>query len=185
MSNEKIDAWVRLAKRRSSENSDAMAFFVSGRSMSGAFGILRQELDTLVRAMFLLRQRMEVREMLISQTLSGEKWRLPDGSLITDREMVDLATELEGWSEYVYKLGCAFIHLSDLHSGEDADLAARLSEEQVRDIQRYVRHYHGVEISDDVRLAELFAVSSGVFRKISGNLDCYLDHIADDEADIV
>jgi len=64
-------------------------------------------------------------------------------------------------------------------------LAVRLSQEQADDIRRYVRQYHCVEISNEVRLAELFDVAPCVFRKISGNLGRYLDYITDDKLDIV
>jgi hypothetical protein len=34
---------------------------------------------------------------------------------MTDREMIVIAHELQGWTQSVYKFGCAFIHLSSLH----------------------------------------------------------------------
>ncbi len=158
---------------------------MQSNSMSGAFGVLRQELDTLVRVMFLLRQGIGVRRTLVQQTLDGERWKLPSGKLVTDRVMVDLANELEGWSEYVYKLGCAFIHLSDFHSGEDVALAARLSPDQCSDIRRYVQHYHGVQLSDEVRLSEVYSAADRIFEKISDNLEFCLEYVEDEEADIV
>ena len=50
------------------------------------------------------------------------------GRVITDKEMVELAQELQGWTESVYKFGCAFIHLSGLHDYNSRDPLSLVSE---------------------------------------------------------
>lgn len=77
--------------------------------------VLRQELDSMVRVIFLLSQTLEERNHLMNQTLSGQKWKLRNNATVTDRQMVDLADTLNGWTKSVYKFGCAFIHLSAFH----------------------------------------------------------------------
>jgi len=170
--------WVELARNRSSENSDAMSHFQVSGNRTGSFGTLRQELDTLIRAMYLLRQDLPERERLVELTLNGERWRQQNKrQFITDREMVGLANELEGWSEYVYKFGCAFIHLSDLHGSDNKPLADRLSDDEKKAIRYYVQHYHSVDFSNEITLDELLEVSDRIFDKIRSNLECYLDHL--------
>jgi len=45
--------------------------------------------------------------------LEGIKWSYPNTKkVVTDKQMVDLADKFYGWPFFVYKLGCAFIHLS-------------------------------------------------------------------------
>ena len=71
-------------------------------------GILRQELDSMIRVIFLLSQRdHRLRSRLLEQAVSGETWMVPtpNGKLkkVTDREMVDLAQDLQGWTQLVYR----------------------------------------------------------------------------------
>lgn len=56
---------------------------------------------------------LNLREHFINQTLEGIKWSYPNTKkVVTDKQMVDLADKFYGWPFFVYKLGCAFIHLS-------------------------------------------------------------------------
>jgi hypothetical protein len=75
----------------------------------------------MIRVIYLLAGTdLTERQRLIDSTLRGERWkvRTTKGKLrdVTDREMVDLAQRLQGWTQSVYKFGCAFVHLSDFHN---------------------------------------------------------------------
>ena len=75
----------------------------------------------MVRVIFILSLTSTAeREAYASATLSGSQWTAttPNGKQrkITDKEMVDLAQTLHGWAQSVYKLGCAFVHLSNFHN---------------------------------------------------------------------
>lgn len=61
--------------------------------------ILRQELDSMVRVMFLLSiSDLNLREHFINQTLEGIKWSYPNTKkVVTDKQMVDLADKFYGW----------------------------------------------------------------------------------------
>ncbi len=110
-----LDAFCRQVRARSAEHGQAI---LALRALSGQMvSTLRQEFDSLVRVVFLLAQGdRHCRHQLIGDVVSGRKWTR-SGSLkpITDREMVDLANALHGWTKSVYAFGCAFIHLSHLH----------------------------------------------------------------------
>lgn len=89
--------------------------------MSPAFSLLRQELDSMIRVIYLLAVKdPHERSRLIKATLRGERWKVQTarGKFrdVTDREMVDLAQGLQGWTQSVYRFGCAFVHLSDFHN---------------------------------------------------------------------
>ncbi len=64
-----------------------------------------------------------MRQHFINQTLRNERWTHPNSKkIVTDRQMVDLTDKLHGWTNSVYKLGCAFIHLSPLADYKTATL---------------------------------------------------------------
>jgi hypothetical protein len=87
--------------------------------------ILRQELDSMVRVIYLLTQTVEHRTLLINTSVQGKKW-----PKVTDKEMVDIAQKLQSWTQSAYKFSCAFIHLSGLHDYKHRDPLLLLSPEE-------------------------------------------------------
>lgn len=120
--NEDTQTFCGMIRNRSEENRQAMRCFPGPyRVLSPAFSILRQELDSMIRVIYLLSIRsVTERRRLIKSTIQGEKWKVKTSkgkwSDVTDREMVNLAQQLQGWTQSVYKFGCAFVHLSDFHN---------------------------------------------------------------------
>jgi len=144
--------------------------------------ILRQEIDSMIRAIYLLSvSDMTERKRLIKQTLDGRIWTvLTDNGKerkITDREMVELSNRLQGWTLSVYKFGCAFIHFSNFHDYNRVNPFDLLSVEEKRDILEHLRYYHGGPRVDNPDFHELVLYIPGVFDKISSNLKCYIKDI--------
>jgi hypothetical protein len=140
--------------------------------------ILRQELDSMVRVIYLLAQPPDRRGLLIDSSVNGKKWSQQNSKgAVTDKEMVDLAQRLQGWTLSVYKFGCAFIHLSALHDYNDRDPLRQLPIEERDDILRHCRHYHGGPISNEPTFLDLVPYFPSVLKKIADNLECYLKHL--------
>ena len=113
--------FIELIKKRSDENEKSMNALFEQQLIGNCISILRQELDTFIRIIYLgLEPNLAEKERLMKSTLNGEKWKslTVNNKLknVTDREMVDLSTQVKGYVEYVYKFGCSFIHLSDYHN---------------------------------------------------------------------
>lgn len=93
-----------MIRARSEENRRAMHCFLNPHGvLSPAFSILRQELDSMIRVIYLLQlAHLAERSRLIKSTLQGEKWKVqtPKGKFrdVTDREMIDLSQQLQGWT---------------------------------------------------------------------------------------
>lgn len=137
--------------------------------------VLRQELDSMIRVIYLLSQNTERRNQLINATVNGEKWSQSGlRAKVTDKEMVDLAQSLQGWTQSVYKFGCAFIHLSGLHDYNDRDPLSQLPAEERENILEHCRYYHGGPASDNAGFDALVPYLPRVLEKISSNLECYL-----------
>ncbi len=177
---DEIEAFCAIINNRSDENRQAMHCFASPhRVLSPAFSILRQELDSMIRVIYLLQiTDLAERQRLIKSTLNGSKWKLQtqNGKLrdVTDREMVDLAQQLQGWTQSVYKFGCAFVHLSDFHNHLAENPFQKLSDAERQDILSHMRAYHGGPSHDNPDMKEISEYLPRVFDKIAGNLMCYL-----------
>jgi len=172
-----------MIRNRSDENRRAMhCFSIPYGVLSPAFSILRQELDSMVRVIYLLQiTDLVERQRLIQSTMQGEKWRVSTSEgksrYITDREMVDLAQQLQGWTQSVYRFGCAFVHLSDFHNHLAQNPFQRLQEAERQDVLSHMRNYHGGPLHDNPSMEELSEYLPRVFDKIADNLKCYLEHL--------
>jgi hypothetical protein len=167
--------FLRQVRSRSQEHKQAMLLLAPANLAGQMVAILRQELDSMVRVIYLLTQKQERRELLIKASVNGEKWSQEDSrARVTDKEMGDLAQTLQGWTQSVYKFGCAFIHLSGLHDYNDRDPLAQLPAQERSDILEHCRYYHGGPATNDASFDALVPFLPRVLEKIAGNLECYL-----------
>ncbi len=131
----------------------------------------------MVRVIFLLEQvDTGLRRQLLHQAVAGEIWTLPTSNgrprRVTDRDMVDLAQRIhEGWTERVYRFGCRFIHLSNMHDYHARDPFRGLPWEEREDIAQYLRYYHDGDVSAESTFEEVAAYAPRVLDKIASNLE--------------
>ncbi|MGH8401916.1 MAG: hypothetical protein ACRESO_00720 [Gammaproteobacteria bacterium] len=176
-------AFCTMIRARSDENRRAMYCFTNLHVvLSPAFSILRQELDSMIRVIYLLQiADQNERLRLIKSTLNGKKWKVPTSKGkqrdVTDREMVDFAQQLQGWTLSVYKFGCAFVHLSDFHNHLALDPFQKLLETERHDVLSHMRNYHGGPEHDHPSMVEISGYLPRVFDKIADNLRCYVEHL--------
>ena len=146
----------------------------SARLTGQVISVLRQELDSMVRVIFLLNQSLDERNHLIQQTLNGQKWKLRNNAQVTDKQMADLADKLNGWTQSVYKFGCAFIHLSTYHDYAFRDPFLNLDRDEINSIKTHLNNYHGFPMSNDLSIESVSLYLPMVFDKISANLEHYV-----------
>lgn len=177
-----LATFIRQIRSRSREHQVAMKLLAQEKLAGQMSSVLRQELDSMVRVIYLLTLGLERRELLIEYSVRGEIWnREGSRARITDRAMVDLAQNLHGWTQSVYKFGCAFIHLSDLHDYNDRDPLLQLPVQERQDILNHCRNYHGGPSPDAERFEDLVRYFPRILEKISSNLECYLGDLESGE----
>jgi hypothetical protein len=170
--------FCQILRTRSIENVSAGRLLFNNRLYGQFLSVLRQELDSLVRAVFLLSKDLYTREHYISQTLQNEKWTLPNSRTpVTDRNMVDLTNRLHGWTNSVYKLGCAFIHLSPLADYQNSNPFEQLDQAEINSIKQHLHSYHGFQQSDPLTMETITPYLLRVLDKVSNNLECYIEHL--------
>jgi hypothetical protein len=173
-----MSSFVRQIRRRSEEHATAVVLISEAGLAAPAIAILRQEVDSLVRVIFLLTQPLADRTILIHDSVSGNRWRRPGSrAFVTDQEMVELSMRLVGWTQSVYKFGCAFVHLSNLHNYDDGDLLSKLPLNEREDILTHLRYYHGGPTVDNPALVDLLPMIPRVLGKISDNLTSYINKL--------
>jgi hypothetical protein len=127
----------------------------------------------MIRVIYLLSvSDASYREELLKASVEGSIWtERGSKKRITDRKMVDLATTLQGWTESVYRFGCAFIHLSSFHDYQERDPMHMISADEKRAILKHMRYYHGGPPGPDPDFEDLVPYLPQVFEKISSNLE--------------
>lgn len=167
--------FARQIRQRTLEHRRAVQLLSDARLAGQLVAILRQELDSMIRVIYLLAQGSERRRSLIAAMVQGRRWSLANSRKpVTDKEMAQLAQALQGWTLSVYKFGCAFIHLSSFHDYNDRDPLALLPENERRDLLNHCRHYHGGP-GDDACFSDLVPYLPAVFEKIAANLEYYVE----------
>ena len=178
---EALAIFTRQILSRSSDHRRAMQLLATAKISSQMMAILRQELDSMVRVVYLLNQGPSRRASLIEASVNGQLWTQPGGrGRVTDREMVELAQHLHGWTRSVYTFGCAFIHLTNLHDYNDRDPMMLLPAEERDAILAHCRYYHGGP--ENSAFEDLLAYLPSVLEKVSGNLKCYLEQLHDESS---
>lgn len=174
-----LQIFCRQIRNRSIDNKRAIELLFSRNIFGPIIAILRQELDSLVRCIYLLSiDNIDYRNELVEYSISGKKWRSLDGKkVIRDREMVNLAQRLHGWTQSVYTFGCAFIHLSNFHDYENRNPFDSLEEAEFEAVRYYLSYYHGTLIDRNSSLAHITWTLPSVFDKISGNLEFYVKEL--------
>lgn len=145
--------------------------------------VLRQEVDSLVRVVYLLAQSDRTyRQQLLDAAVTGKKWTMKDARhIVTDREMVELANTLHGWTGSVYRFGCAFIHLSSFHDYRNRDPMAQITREERDAVLKHLRFYHGGPEGSAPTFDEIVPFLPNVFAKIADNLEYYVKQLENDE----
>jgi hypothetical protein len=174
-----LDTFCRLVRARSAENAEAMHLLASAQLWGQTISILRQELDSMIRVIYLLSlSDMSYRQSLIEASVNGRKWTVKGkNARITDKEMAELAGRLHGWTASVYKFGCAFIHLSDFHDYNSRDPFVRLPANEQNDILHHLRNYHFGPPQASPTFQDLTPYFPRVLDKISSNLAHYVEQL--------
>ena len=172
-------------RNRSMENQIAIELLYSNQLYSNAISILRQELDLMVRTIYILGiSDTEYRDKLMTSFAEGKKWKRKDGkSFVTDKEMVDFSDTLHGYTHLVYQFGCSFVHLSNLQNWLDDDVSANLSIDTKHNIVKYINQYHCAGLGVDFSFTDIVLFIPDIFKKIHGNLECYVKQIEEERFD--
>jgi len=178
--NSDLRSFIRQVRARSRENREAMRLVFGEGLNSVAIGILRQELDSMVRVIYLLDPRnRSQRARLIRQVVSGDKWG------VHDKTMVEFTVSFEEhyWPQRLYNFACGFIHLSSYHDYQDRDPFRTLPEEDRQAITEYLREYHPQEdgITADSEFRDIIPYVPKVLGKIAVRLEKLLDALEDDK----
>jgi len=177
-----LQKFCLLIRNRSKEHRKSILVLEKEGLYGQTISILRQELDSMIRVLFLLTQDVKTRNELMELTLNGDEWRLGK-SRVTDRAMVNASQKMHGWANSVYKFGCAFIHLSSFHNYLELDPFLNLEKEEMESIKQHMIHYHFYPPSDNITMNSLYPYILSIFEKIERSLERYLENLESEKTE--
>ena len=98
-----LDIFCRQVLARSEEHRKAVYLLHRESVISQVVAILREELDSMIRVIYLAQISDPKRQNeLIEAAITNQKWTQEKGKgKVTDREMVEIADQLHGWTKSV------------------------------------------------------------------------------------
>lgn len=177
-------SFLSLVKARSSENNESFNLLYDHGKYSVCIGLLRQELDTLLRLYYLWRSETTDNEAgeLMKASIQGKKWKYLNekGKLVklTDSNMLQFALFLGGWEKVVYDFGCKAIHLSDLHAYQTRDPFELVNVETKNKVIAYLKSCHGYD-KQSISMDSLYEYLPKVMEKLSENVAFYIEELED------
>jgi hypothetical protein len=175
----------RTIEARSEEHRLAMITSVERGWWSIAAGILRMELDSLIRVTY-LRNHPRDRAEIISACVAGlgfGRFKEDQESVrrIPDRSMIDESVH-GGWEKRVYDFGNRFIHLTEAQNYTERDPFRMLEYDEREEIVKYLDYYHGgkpglSQLSVDSTYLDVANYAPYVLEKITSNLQYALEQL--------
>ena len=173
-----LEKFIKQIDARTNENQKAFNLLYEQKCYGVCIGIIRQELDSLLRASYLIdfnsyTFRFNAFDLIKNSVEVGE-WKFLNSNhktqRVTDRDML-----IEGgWEEVVYNFGCGLIHLSDKHLYRDLDPILKIKKEEKDRIIGYLSFYHGFS-EKEVDMNDIIEYLPKIYKKIYENIECYLE----------
>lgn len=173
---DEIEKFCNIVKNHSIENSKAINLLYEHKLYGNCISVLRQELDSMVRVLFLLTCNTDLRINLITQTLNNEKWNI-DRHNIKDFQLIQNSLKMHGWAKNVYQFGCAFIHLSIFHYYQEQDPFLKLSQSEIEVIKNFMVQYQEFPANINITFSSMSPYLLKIFEKINQNLYCHLEDL--------
>lgn len=174
--------FCRLIRARSEENRRSVKLLLKNELYSVAIGVLRQEIDSLIRISYLYEESKDNSparaRKLVRELVEGERWTRNSKKgrpvAITDREMLNAYQNAIGWEKLVYDFGCQLIHLSNFHDYKSVDPILSLPDDVKEEISLYLAQYHGYN-GRNLNLDSLVEYLPNVIDKICDNTNTFTE----------
>lgn len=176
---ENLRAYMRLIEKRTREHERAFGMLYAAGLYGACAGIIRQEIDSLMRADYLaFSVPLADRNGLCREALTGERWTQITAKKkivpIKDVELKQYAADNHSWVSVAYEYSSKFIHLTNLWDYDGPDPLMTISANDRETMRSYLEMYHCF-VRTDVTMADLIEYLPKVFEKIRDNVEGYVD----------
>jgi len=173
------DEYKQLIEHRLKENIKSFELLFGLKHYGNCISILCQELDQIVRLLFLLNSRAEDRRLFMESSINSHKWFRMNSEnkkeLITEEILLKFTDTLNGWDRAVYEFGFAFNNLSSNFNYGSKDPIKSMSDVDRQNLYKYITEYHVKDFPREFTLGDLVPILPAIIKLISKNLLAYLE----------
>lgn len=175
------DEYKQLISHRLKENMKSFELLFGLKHYGNCISIMCQELDQIIRLLFLLNSSPDERKLFMESSINSHKWyRLNKENkkeLITEEILMKFTDTLSGWDKSVYRFGFAFNNLSANFNYGSKDPIKSMSDSDREYLSRYICEFHVADFPRDFSLEDLVPVLPSIIKTISSNLQQYLERL--------
>lgn len=175
------DEYKKLIYHRLEENIKSFKLLFGIQHYGNCISIMCQELDQIVRLLFLINSTLVERKQFMESSINSHKWFIMNRDnkreFITDEVLEEFTKTLTGWDKSIYEFGFAFKNLSSNFNYGSKDPIKSMNEEDRKKLYNYISEYHIKKFPNDFSLSDLIPVLPLIIEKISINLKSYMERI--------
>jgi hypothetical protein len=176
-----ITEYKKLVTHRLEENLKSFKLLFGINHYGNCISIMCQELDQIIRLLYLLNQRKEEQIQFMESSINSHRWYLVNQDhtkkYITDEDIIEYSKELRGWDKSIYEFGIAFDCLSNNFNYGSKNPIKSMNEIDRKKLSDYIIEYHKADFPDEFTIDDLIPILPSIIKLISEKLTIYLERL--------
>jgi hypothetical protein len=175
------DEYKKMINHRLEENVKSFKLLYGIKHYGNCISIMCQELDQIIRLLFLLNSSSNEKKQFINSSINNHKWYIVNSlnkkENITDKMLLKFTETLNGWDKSIYEFGFSFTSLSNNFNYGSKDPIKSMNEADRKKLSDYIIEYHIKDFPEDFSLDDLIPVLPMIIKTISSKLKSYMKKI--------
>lgn len=168
-----------MISNRLEENIKSFDLLYSLKHYGNCISIMCQELDQIVRILYLMNCGIDSKKQLISSSINNQKWHIThidnQKEYITDEILVNFSKSLKGWDQSIIEFGYLFKSISVNYNYGLRDPIKSMSEPDRVAIYTYIKNYHVENFPMQFSTDDLIPILPMIMKLIGEKLNDYLN----------
>lgn len=175
------EEYKNLISHRLEENVKSFKLLFGMKHYGNCISIMCQELDQIIRLLFLLNSKVDDQKQYIYSSINNHKWYVTGKDnkkeYITDEVLARYTETLSGWDKSIYDFGLSFKNLTNSFNYGSRDPIKSMNQADREKLHSYIKEYHDSSFAEDFSLDDLIPILPLIIEEISRNLKNYLSKI--------
>jgi hypothetical protein len=176
-----VDEYKKLINHRLDENVKSFKLLFEMKHYGNCISIMRQELDQIMKLLFLLNRNKVERKQFMESSIESHKWFVLNKEnrkeYITEEDIAKYSESLSGWDKSIYEFGLAFGHLTNSFNYGSKDPIKSMNDIYRKMLYDYIKGYHDKDYPKDFSLDDLIPILPMIFDSISFHLQSYMKEL--------
>ena len=176
-----IDEYKKIISQRLDENRKSFDLLFGIQHYGNCISIMRQELDQVIKLLFLLNSTKSEQMQFIEASINNHKWFVLTSDnkkdYVTEDILKEFSETLSGWDKSIYEFGLAFGSMANTYNYGTKDPIKSMADKDKEKIFKYITEYHNKDFSREYDLGKLILELPTILNLISNNLQKYMDRL--------